>query len=311
MPVERTVHHPGDRPGDRIEKLGRSLVQHGPAGDRVYLMKLAPEDAQDIVGRIRKLVDRHCYTKVFAKVPAGVRDVFEADGYRVEAKIPGLYTGGTEGLFMARYHSPERRQDPDAGRIREVLDAARKAAPEAADAEPADGVPALPAEIVCRPAGPEDCATMAALYGEVFASYPFPIDDPAYLRRTMAAEVIYSGVWRAGRPLALASAEMDRDHANAEMTDFATRPDARGRGYALLLLRRLEPRARKLGIRTFYTIARATSFAMNLTFARGGYAYAGTLIRNTWIAGRLESMNVWYREMPRQPGDAPPGAVPS
>jgi putative beta-lysine N-acetyltransferase len=304
-----------------MERLGRSLVQHGPASDRVYLMKLAWEDFPRIVKQLRELANRHRYTKVFAKVPAGARGEFEADGYRVEARVPGFYNGEADGLFMACYRHPDRKNDPAASRVRKVLDAARAAGPALADVGAVRGAGGLPRgmvcplsgpvedalieageeELVCRPAEPEDCEAMAALYDEVFASYPFPIYDPAYLRQTMAAEVIYAGVWCGKRPVALASAELDRAHANAEMTDFATRPEARGHGYALLLLHHLERRVRKLGIKTCYTIARATSFAMNLTFARGAYTYAGTLVRNTQIAGQLESMNVWYKKMPCRP----------
>jgi len=34
---------------------------------------------------------------------------------------------------------------------------------------------------------------------------------------------------------------------------------------------------------------------MNITFSRMGYRYSGTLLNNTNISGRLESMNVWYK----------------
>jgi hypothetical protein len=44
-----------------------------------------------------------------------------------------------------------------------------------------------------------------------------------------------------------------------------------------------------------YTIARAISVGMNITFARCGYDFGGTLVNNTQIAGRIESMNVWYK----------------
>jgi hypothetical protein len=36
---------------------------------------------------------------------------------------------------------------------------------------------------------------------------------------------------------------------------------------------------------------------MNITFARAGYRYAGTLVNNTQICGQLESMNVWYKPL--------------
>jgi putative beta-lysine N-acetyltransferase len=81
------------------------------------------------------------------------------------------------------------------------------------------------------------------------------------------------------------------------MTDFATRPDCRGRGLANHLLVQAEAAAEKLGIKTAYTIARAYSAGMNITFARNGYTFSGTLTHNTQISGKLESMNVWYKAL--------------
>ena len=97
--------------------------------------------------------------------------------------------------------------------------------------------------------------------------------------------------------MALSSAEMDADARNAEMTDFATLPDYRGRGLATLLLEAMEAAMHDREMATAYTIARAPSFGMNITFARMGYRFAGRLINNTNIAGRFEDMNVWYKHL--------------
>ncbi len=51
----------------------------------------------------------------------------------------------------------------------------------------------------------------------------------------------------------------------------------------------------KRGIATLYTIARAISPSMNITFAKCGYAFGGTLINNTQISGSIESMNLWHK----------------
>jgi putative beta-lysine N-acetyltransferase len=143
----------------------------------------------------------------------------------------------------------------------------------------------------------EDASLMAELYRQVFATYPFPIHDETYLRQTMETNVIYFGIWEEDGLIALASAEIDRSGKNAEMTDFATRPDCRGRGLANYLLAQAEAAAEKLGIKTAYTIARAYSAGMNITFARNGYTFSGTLTHNTQISGKLESMNVWYKAL--------------
>ena len=79
------------------------------------------------------------------------------------------------------------------------------------------------------------------------------------------------------------------------MTDFAILPNHRGYKLAAHLLGWMENRLIEQGFRTFYTIARLHEPAMNKTFLNQDYRYAGTLIRNTQIAGRIESMNVWYK----------------
>jgi beta-lysine N6-acetyltransferase len=275
---------------DQVVTFGCSQIQHGTASDRVYLMKLHREDFPQILGYIGGLALLHGYSKVFAKVPAFARERFAREGYRLEAAIPGLFNGCKDGLFMARYYHPDRLIDHSADRVREVLEAARDKAAPVAEGESGE-------DLECRLATPADCAQMADLYRKVFASYPFPIHDPAYLSGTMAENVIYAGIWEQGRLLALASAEVDRDGANAEMTDFATHPDCRGRGLATRLLQDLENLMIESGIRTCYTIARATSFGMNITFAKNGYEYGGTLVKNTQISGGLESMNVWYKRL--------------
>ena len=72
-------------------------------------------------------------------------------------------------------------------------------------------------------------------------------------------------------------------------------PSRRKRGMATQLLGVMDAHAREAGLRVAYTIARACSYGMNITFGRRGYRYAGTLVNNTQIAGAIESMNVWYK----------------
>lgn len=81
------------------------------------------------------------------------------------------------------------------------------------------------------------------------------------------------------------------------MTDFATIPEERGNNYALYLLQNMEKEMIKKNIHTAFTISRAVSYGMNITFAKAGYTYAGLLKNNTAIAGNLESMNVLHKKI--------------
>ena len=276
---------------DHVTRLGRAVVQHGPANDRVYLMKLGGDDPRQTARRIEELAREEGYSKIIAKVPGKARGAFDAAAYHAEAFVPRFYQGTTDVHFMAKYLDEERRQPDAPEQLAEVLAAARNRRP---DSE----APVLDDRYRWRVTEPADAEAMAALYRQVFATYPFPIHDPDYLRRTMADHVVYFGIWDGGELVALASAEMDPGGGNVEMTDFATRPDQRGGGFATFLLARMEEEMARRGLPTAYTIARAVSFGMNITFARRGYRFGGTLTNNTNISGSLESMNVWYKPLP-------------
>jgi putative beta-lysine N-acetyltransferase len=276
---------------DQMATFGNSKIQHGKHSDRAYLMSLAPDDLPEIVNYLDRLAFSRGYSKIFAKIPAAAKKSFIQNGYDSEAAIPDFFRGEEKALFMGKYFSYERMREKSPEIVGQTLEVAL-------EKPPLDGTPALDPHLSCRQMRPDDTVAMAELYRQVFASYPFPIHDESYLRQTMASDVIYFGIWEDGSLIALASAEIDRLGENAEMTDFATRPDCRGRGLANYLLARAETAVEQLGIRTAYTIARAYSPGMNITFARNGYTFSGTLTHNTQISGKLESMNVWYKALP-------------
>ena len=281
--------------GDVIEIFGNSTIQHGKHSDRVYLMSLSTGDLPDVLNHLDALAETRDYSKIFAKVPAAVSAVFMENGYTIEAAVPGLLSG-EEGLFIGKYLSAKRKEEGRSDLVREVLAAAQAKACTQPDL-------ALPSTFTCRRTRPEEAEEMAELYRQVFATYPFPIHDPGYLVETMESHVHYYAIWEEDELVALASAEMDQKGLNAEMTDFATLPESRGKGLANCLLAKMEEDILDLGIKTAYTIARAYSHGMNITFAKNGYEFCGTLTNNTDISGGLESMNVWFKPLEAQAGE--------
>ena len=272
---------------DTVERIGDSLVQHGPLNKRAYLMHLAPQDGPHIVTRLEKLAQEHGYTKIFAKVPEAMAPRFTRSGFSPEAFVPGMFNRREAGVFLGRYFADWRKRPDNPQALSNVLETARAKA-----ATPS--CPNLPSGAAVVRMKPEHAERMAEVYAAVFDSYPFPIFDPDYLRQAMSKDVCYYGVMLHDRPVALASAEMDRTLAAAEMTDFATLPEYRGRKLAGALLEHMGREMQQAGLHTLYTIARAASYGMNITFARAGYAFGGTLPNNTHIAGGLESMHVWH-----------------
>jgi putative beta-lysine N-acetyltransferase len=273
---------------DALERIGGSRLQHGELSSRVYLMHLEPEDAPRVLERMRGLAGLNGYTKLFAKIPAKAAGPFLADGFITEAEIPDFYPDGDAVLFLARFLSEKRREPSDPGLLNRVLETAREKTAGDSSASPANGY-----ELV--ELGEKDAESMAALYSKVFATYPFPIFDPGYLIRTMDENFRYFGAVQGNELVAQASSEMD--DGCVEMTDFATDPEHRGAGLAGRILRRMEREMSAARMKTAFTIARARSFGVNILFSRAGYSFAGTLVNNTGISGRLESMNVWYKPL--------------
>ncbi len=273
---------------DRIETVGNSLLQHGPSNQRVYLMKVGDDDLEQLLEHLDALAREQGYTKIFAKVSVRQKETFLARGYQVEAVVPDFYRRD-QALFLGKYLSRSRAAEKRPELVADVIDKAKM--------KKGLSVAVKALGYSCRELGGEDLNDAAALYAQAFTSYPFPISDPGYLRQSLD-HVCYYGVWRDSRLVALASAEIDVAAGNAEMTDFATAQEHQGLGLAGLLLGRMETEMQKKGIATLYTIARAYSYAMNITFARSGYIFSGTLPNNTQIAGGLETMNVWYKRLP-------------
>jgi len=319
---------------DKIEIIGtNSTIQHGELNKRIYLIKLDEQDVGSITSMLTLLAREREYSKIFCKVPAWAAPVFNADGFIMEAFIPGFFSG-TEGMcFMSKYLNSDRllgienqalmefsrvlRTYTTSGGVKAKssdgkVKTFREKMAVAADAREGEQVLATehsgfrksgydrgknledPGVIAL---GEKDVDAITEVYKMVFRSYPFPIHDPNYIRKTMRDHIRYFGIRDGGALVALSSAEMDPAAKNAEMTDFATLPQARGRGTAYHLLRAMEQEMKTQGIKTLYTIARLNSLPMNKTFLKHGYAYSGTLINNTNIAGNIESMNVLYKHV--------------
>jgi putative beta-lysine N-acetyltransferase len=275
---------------DTVVRRGKSRIQHGHLNNRVYVMHLVPEDIPDIIRYADELAGKEGYSKIFVKVPESAVETFADNGYITEATVPFFFQGKEPAVFMAKYPGPERRVIRDQTRLAEVLSSAADHAGEC--------VPhSLPEGFTLMRAHSGDAEEIAALFSNVFRTYPFPILDPEYLRETMQGHIRYYLIRKVSVLAAVASCEVDKENQNAEVTDFATAALFRGRGLAAVLLRTMESELRNEGILLAYTIARATSHPMNNTFAGAGYRFGGMLPNNTNICGSLECMNVWYKTL--------------
>lgn len=271
-------------------KIGKhSLLQHGPDSNRIYLMKCDPEDLDLVYKTICELEQAHGYSKIFVKVPESLTSFFLAEKFIIEAQIPNFYNNSQDAVFMAKFNNPHRAVQEDPDKLLALHDMLAQAPQEAS-------IPRESNNIKLQILSEDHADEMAGIFKKVFASYPFPIQDPSYLIETMDY-IRYSGAFINSRLVGISSSEMDFDAANAEMTDFAVLPNYRGKSLATRLLRFMEQDMNELGISSLYTIARLHSTAMTKTFINQCYRYAGTLVQNTQISGKIESMNVLYKSL--------------
>lgn len=275
---------------DTIEKIGAAKIQYGPFNNRIYLMKYSEADAGRLLDRVMELWEENNFRKIFAKAPSAAHDRFASAGFEREALSRGLYRGEDDAEFWAIFRDEPSQVDSNPSLLSQIRETAlaKETLPE---------IQPLPSGYTFRQVYAADADELARLYDLVFDSYPFPIQDPAYLRQTMEENFVYFGVWKGSELVAASSCEIDDDALAVEMTDFATNPEYRGLGLATHLLFLMEDPMRVRGIKTGFTIARAHSFGMNCTFSKVGYEFGGTLINNTNIGGQIESMNVWTKPL--------------
>jgi putative beta-lysine N-acetyltransferase len=275
---------------DVIEKISHSLVQHGPVNRRIYVMKLAERDAPSILPSLEQLARDKGYEKISVKTPARHKNMFARAGYEQEARIPQYFKDREDAVFMAKYFSATRNRVMNRQHISEVLALAHGSDPGRSSRRPHRFFRVEKCQ-------PEDALEMSTVFKDVFTTYPFPIFDPQYLVDSIHRHVTYFCIRKNRRIVALAAADIDPVNQAAEMTDFATLSEYRRHGMAGCLLNAMDADMRQQGMQTAFSIARSLSAGMNITFAKNGYRYGGTLGNNTHIAGRIESMNIWYKHL--------------
>lgn len=276
---------------DKIEKIGTGTwIQHGDLNQRVYLMKLAKQDCPSVIDELNELARNNRYSKIFCKVPQEVAPYFIANGFITEAQIPRFFNNTETVFFMSKFLNSDRLLNIENNQLDQLSSLLGNT--QVTENEITTGK-----NYTTRILDENDGENISLVYQRVFESYPFPIQDAEYIRQTMHNNVQYFGIEHKGQLVALSSAEVDRQAQNAEMTDFATLPNHRGKGLALSLLSSMEKQMKQDGIKTLYTIARLNSAGINKTFLKRGYQYCGTSLKNTNISGTIESMNIYYKHL--------------
>ena len=150
-----------------------------------------------------------------------------------------------------------------------------------------------------RTATSKDVGEMVELFSTVFMTYPTPVYNEDYLIKTMNEKILYKVAVLEGKIVGIASADMDIDNLNAEMTDCATYPEHRGKGILSNIIDQLEEELKNKNFITLYSLSRAINPGINMVLSKHNYQYKGRLINNCNICGEFEDMNIWIKNINR------------
>lgn len=256
---------------------------------RIKVMEYDSNQIDEIVKTCKQQADELGMTKLIVYARHDDLSIWSTHGFKSEGILEGCIQG--QNAHMLRYFVTTERGTPKNQPLADEI-------MQISLAKQADSVlKELPDSCIVRWANLQDAEELAKLYQVVFETYPTPMHDPDYVRKTMQADTHYAVVEAGGQIVCAASAEVTPDWGSAEMTDCATRPDWVGKGLLQHLFVALEQHMQEIGIYYLYTVTRAHSAAMNVTAAKMGYRYTGRLINNCVISTGFEDMNVWVKPL--------------
>lgn len=152
-------------------------------------------------------------------------------------------------------------------------------------------------EYTIRNATEADIEEMIKLFATVFSTYPSPIYNDEYLKQSMHEKVLYKVAVYNEKIVSIASADMDKENLNAEITDCATYPAYGGNGILSNIIYSLECDLKSKGFITLYSLSRSINPSINFVLSKHNYNYTGRLINNCNICGTFEDMNIWVKNI--------------
>jgi putative beta-lysine N-acetyltransferase len=257
-----------------------------------YNKRLKIEDFRgsmdEIIQTITRLGEQPHVEKVIVKARIESVESLMEKGFLLEAKVPGYFLGG-DGYFLCKYKNLDRYNSGKWCEEDEILDGVWHK-------EKLEQI-SLDQGLKMRMAERKDAPLLSKFYQSVFPIYPVPIEDPEYIIKQMNDDTIFMLIEDGGKIIAAASAEINNEYKNAEITDCATLPSMRKGGFMNHIIRNLENELVKRQVYCSYSIARALSFGMNAVLHNLHYTYKGRLKNNCYIFDKIEDMNVWYKDL--------------
>lgn len=238
-----------------------------------------------------KSVIDYAIKKGFGKIILNCRyhyvKLFLEAGFFIEGIIDGFFKG-EDAFSMSYFINSERKISKKENEEDKIIEKCRSV------------VLSKPKDIsgfIIRNVTEDDIPQMIELFKTVFKTYPSPVFNPDYLKEVIDKKTHFKSAVFNDKIVSIASAEMDKENLNAEITDCATYPEYRGQGLLTNLISHLENDLVDMGFYSLYSLSRAINPGINIALKKHGYMYRGRHINNCNICGEYEDMNIWAKPL--------------
>jgi putative beta-lysine N-acetyltransferase len=275
------------------------------SGDGYYTIINGVRIFVDYTNKRLKILDYKCITdeiimdivnlavnerlgKVISNCPTKLLKPFKKCGFTVEGVINGFFNGENAyciSLFIDRNREISVNKDEEDTIIHQCV------------IENKIFLKPINQKYLIRNAELNDIPQMINLFSNVFKTYPTPVFRGDYLQGVINKQIIFKVAVDGGKIISIASADMDKNNLNAEITDCATYSEYRGKGLIPKLIQHLEHDLQKRGFLTLYSLSRAINPGINKAFSKLEYRYCGRLVNNCHICGTFEDMNIWVKKL--------------
>lgn len=270
-------------------KIDKDKICVDYTNSRVKIIKFYTMSVQNIK-RLIHFVSRQRLGKIICNCDIEYLDNFTKAGFELEGKIDG-YFKGKDAFCMSYFINKNRRLYSEHSKEDLILR-------QSLNKKDTFIYNSSNFNYHIRNAAESDIKNMIKLFSQIFSTYPSEIFNEDYLRNTLNKKVLYKvAVDNDSRIIGIASADLDRENLNAEITDCVTHPHYRNKGILSNIIYSLELELKKMGFITLYSLSRAIHPSINLVLSKQGYTFRGKLINNCNICGGFENMNIWVKNI--------------
>ncbi len=265
-------------------------VKYEPFSKRmkVYQFPDKPETSR-FINELKELGEKNSCNKIMLYIKDSEKKRINEKSFDKEGLIKGFFNGETAYIYTLFLNSNKKNST--------LLKEEEKIFDIAKDYKKHEGEAFVSKEYYTRLASKADAHKMSSFYEGIFETYPTPINDPEFIQECMDNDVYFTVIEHNGEIVSACSAEIMNEFKAAEIADCGTLVEHQGNNLLSYQFTYLEKFMKAKGIKTLFSYSRSLSIGMNLVNKKQGFTYGGRLKQNSNICGKIENMNVWYKNL--------------